>query len=44
LINAEVQELLKKGAIQEVNPSDEGFYNCLFLVLKQEGTYRPVID
>jgi len=34
LINAEVQELLKKGAIQEVNPSDEGFYSCLFLVLK----------
>ena len=40
LINAEVQELLKKGAI----PSDQAFYSSLFLVPKKEGTYRPVID
>ena len=44
MIDAEVQELLKKGAIQEVSPSDQAFYNGLFLVPKKEGTYRPVID
>ena len=44
LINAEVQELLKKGAIPEVNPSDQGLYSDLFLFPKKEGTYRPVTD
>lgn len=44
LIDAEVQELLKKGAIQEVSPSDQAFYNGLFLVPKKEGTYPPVIE
>ena len=44
LIDAEVQELLKKGVIQEVSPSDQAFYSRLFLVPKKEGTYRPVID
>jgi len=38
LSNAEVQELLKKETIQEVNPSDQGFYSRLFLVPKKEGT------
>ena len=36
--------MLKKGAIQEVSPSDQAFYSRLFLVPKKEGTYRPVID
>ena len=44
LIDAEVQDLLKKGPIQEVSPSDQTFYSRLFLVPKKEGTYRPVID
>jgi len=44
LINAEVRELLKKGTIQEVNPSEQSFCSRLFLVPKKEGTYRPVIN
>lgn len=44
LIIAEVEDLLRKGAIQEVQPSDQGFYSRLFLVPQKEGTYRPVID
>ena len=44
LIDAEVQDLLKKGPIQEVSPSDQAFYSRLFLVPKKEDTYRPVLD
>ena len=44
MIDVEVQELLKKGAIQEVSLSDQAFYSRLYLVPKKEGTYRPVID
>ena len=44
MIDVEVQELLKKGAIQEVSLSDRAFYSRLYLVPKKEGTYRPVID
>ena len=44
LIDAEVQELLKKGAMKEVSPSDHAFYSRLFLVPRKEGTYWPVMD
>ena len=43
LITTGVENLLRKGAIKEVQPSDQGFYSWLFLVPKKEGTYRPVI-
>ena len=44
LIDAEVQELLKKGAMQEVNPSDYAFYTRLFLVPRKQCTYWPVME
>ena len=44
LIDAEVQELLKKGAMQEVKPSDYAFYSRLFLVPRKQCTYWPVME
>ena len=43
LIITGVEDLLRKGAIKEVQPSYQGFYSWLFLVPQKEGTYRPVI-
>ena len=44
LVNAEVNKLLSVGAIKAIPFSKENFYSRLFLVLKKEGSYRPVID
>ena len=44
LIDSEVENLLTKGAIAEINPIREGFFSRLFLVPKKGETFRPVID
>ena len=44
LIVEEVQELLCKGAIKEMQNSRSGFYSNLFLVPKKDGGQRPVIN
>ena len=43
LVKEEVADLIQKGAIEEINPS-EGFYSNLFLVPKKDGGQRPVIN
>ena len=42
--DSEVENLLTKGAIAEIPPIREGFLSRLFLVPKNGGTFRPVID
>ena len=44
LISQEVNELLRKGAIQKIPFTKDGFYSRLFLVPKKGGSMRPVID
>jgi hypothetical protein len=46
LIGIEIQELLKKNAIETVHPTmiRTGFYSTLFLVTKKNGEMRPVIN
>ena len=39
----EFQDLLRKGAI-ELAPPTPGFYSSLFVVQKDSGTWRPIID
>jgi len=43
LINKEVAEMVQKGAVEQIHPS-EGFYSNLFLVPKKDGGQRPVIN
>ena len=45
-LNAEIQALLKKRAIQLVDPAltDQGFYSKYFLVPKKGGGLRPILD
>ena len=46
ILQQEIMTLLDKGVIAKVPKSQaaEGFYSTLFLVLKNEGQYRPVIN
>ena len=47
LIQEEIQNMLQKGAITELNPKEAsaaGFYSSLFLVPKKDGGMRPVIN
>ena len=44
LVDQEVQNLLMKGAIQEVHLSQNHFLSNLFLVPKKSGGHRPVIN
>lgn len=44
LIDAEVSELLRKGAIVPASLHPQGFLSNIFLVEKQDGGYRPVIN
>ena len=43
-LQEEVQQLIAKEAIELVTSQTPGFYNRLFLVPKQDGTWRPVLD
>ena len=44
LIIQEINELMRKGAISEVENIEGGFYSNLFLVPKKDGGQRPVIN
>ena len=45
-LNVEIQALLRKRAIQLVDPAltDQGFYSKYFLVPKKDGGLRPILD
>ena len=43
-LKEEVKTLLLKEAIEVVQGEDAGFYNRLFLVPKENGEWRPVLD
>jgi ribonuclease HI len=40
----EIQQMLVKNAIEEVNPQTPGFYSTFFLVPKKDGGQRPVLN
>ena len=44
LIGKEITELLKKRAVEPVKPSEDQFVSRIFLVLKKDGSYRPVFN
>ncbi len=44
LVDQEVIVLLKKGAIVEVDFSEDRFYSRMFLVPKKGNKWRPVLD
>ena len=44
LVDLELKEMLKKGAIMRTQPARGEFLNNLFLVGKKDGGYRPVIN
>ena len=39
-----IKDLLSKGAVREVQPQDDQFTSTLFLVQKENGDYRPIIN
>ena len=43
-LQQEVLSLLRKGAIEPVRDRQAGFYSNLFVVKKQDGGFRPVIN
>ena len=43
-LDAEVQTMIQKGAIELVPRPGPGFYSRLFVVPKPEGKWRPIID
>ena len=43
-IDTEIQSLIQKGALKQVQPEAEQFLSNLFLVPKRDGTSRPVIN
>jgi ribonuclease HI len=40
----EIEQMLQKHAIEEVNPTTPGFYSTFFLVPKKDGGQRPVLN
>ena len=44
VLQKEVEDMLRKEAIETVEPAQPGFYNRLFLVPKSSGKWRPVLD
>ena len=44
LVDQEIKELLKKGAIEVVEHTESQFLSNIFTVPKKDGTRRPVID
>lgn len=45
-LNVEIQALLRKCAIQQVDPAliDQGFFSKYFLVPKKDGGFCPILD
>ena len=43
-LQEEVDHMLKKNAIEEIQDNSPGFYNRIFLVMKASGKWRPVLD
>ena len=43
-LQAEVDKILEKGALEIVDPPGPGYYSRLFLVQKVTGGWRPVMD
>lgn len=45
-LQLEIIKLLRKGAIEHVDPQDyqSGFYSTYFLVKKKDGGFRPILD
>ena len=39
-----IKDLLAKGAVGEVKPQDDQFTSTLFLMQKENGDYRPIIN
>ena len=39
-----IKDLLAKGAFREVKPQDDRFTSTLFLVQKENGDYRPIVN
>ena len=44
LLSQEVDNLLRKGAIENVHKFDDQFISTIFVVLKKDGTCRPVMN
>ena len=44
LVDKEVEEMIQKGAIQEVSPIPGQFVSSIFIVEKKDSGYRPVIN
>ena len=44
LVDLELKEMLRKGAIKRAQPAQGEFLSNLFLVRKKDGGYRPVIN
>ena len=44
LVDLELEEMLRKGAITRTQPAQREFLSNLFLVGEKEGGYRPVIN
>ena len=44
LVDQEIKKLLKKGAIEVVEHTENQFFSNIFTVPKKDGTRRPVID
>ena len=44
LINSEIREMLRKGAIQQVQPEPGQYLSILFLVKKIDGDYKLAIN
>ena len=44
LVDQEVQDMLRKGAIRVSDPKEDQFLSSLFLVEKKDGGNRPVVN
>ena len=44
LVDLEVEKLLRKGAIEEVEPCENQFLSNIFTIPKKGGERRPVVD
>ena len=44
LVDLEVEKLLRKGAIEEVEPCEKQFLSNIFMIPKKGGERRPVVD